>query len=89
MNGLVILSIGLLLFTYLDWASLHDISVDYVSLEILKYLGITLSEPPPDWVNTRGEWTIVRIALIARIIFFILTAATAGYLIKKWPVTAD
>ena len=86
---LVILSLLLLLFTYLDWASLHDIAKDYVSLEILAYLGVTLQDSLPDWVHTRGEWTIVRVALIARILFFILTATVLVGLLKKWPETSD
>lgn len=72
-----------LLFTIADFLALHDIKKEYVSLHILESLGITLSENPPEWTTTRGEWQIVRLSYLFRSVFFIFCIFVSYWLVKK------
>ncbi len=60
------------LMTLFDMAAYHDIAHDYVSNSVLKSLGISLSGDLPDWTSTKGEWDLVNISWLSRILFFVL-----------------
>jgi len=65
-----------LLLTVGDFLALHDIGNDYVSGEILTHLGVSLSKPLPAWTATTGEWRLVEISWILRVVFFLVNAVT-------------
>lgn len=75
-HWLIKVTIGLcvlvLLMTLFDFLALHDIKNEYVSTRILNYLDITLSEDLPDWTATKGEWEVVHVSFLSRLIFFVL-----------------
>jgi hypothetical protein len=66
--------------TILDYLSLHDIRYDYVSERVLEELGVEVSSPLPDWTSTPGEWLMVNISFIVRILFLICVALTFYHL---------
>jgi hypothetical protein len=78
-----IFGILIFLFSFLDFAALHDIGSDYISREILTYLDITTSKNLPDWTKTEGEWVVVTVSLFLRIIFLILNTFVLYYYYKK------
>jgi hypothetical protein len=67
----------------MDFAALHDIGNDYVSQKILTYLKITTSKNLPDWTKTAGEWFVVTVSLLLRVIFLILNTFVLYYYYKK------
>ena len=78
-----IFSIIMLLFCFFDFAALHDIGNDYISQKILTYLDITTSKSLPEWTKTKGEWLIVSISLIIRIVFLLLNTFLLYIYYKK------
>jgi hypothetical protein len=68
----LIFCIIILLMTLFDMAAYHDIARDYVSSSILKGPDITLSGDLPAWTATKGEWNLVNISWISRVLFFVL-----------------
>ncbi len=59
-----------------DYLALHDISHDYVSDQVLRSLGVSLSRELPPWTETRGEWAMVSTGLVFRGAFLLLNAIT-------------
>jgi hypothetical protein len=55
-----------------DMAAYHDIAKDYVSTSVLKSLDLSLAGDLPDWTSTKGEWDLVNVSWLSRILFFVL-----------------
>jgi hypothetical protein len=67
-----------------SYMAMHDIFHDYVSKKIVKSADIPL------WTDCRGEWTVVRIDFIIRIIFLIILLISGIRRMKrakKYPAT--
>ncbi|OQX61372.1 MAG: hypothetical protein B5M51_08085 [Anaerolinea sp. 4484_236] len=75
---IITLSLGvlILMLTIGDFLALHDINKDYVSMQALHSLDISLSEMPPAWTETKGEWDMVSLSLFARGGFLMLNTFT-------------
>ncbi len=68
----------MLAFTLTDYAALHDIWWDFVSIRIAeKYPEAIDIQALPDWTRTKGEWTLTTISLIGR--FLLLLGALLGF----------
>jgi hypothetical protein len=66
------ISILLIICTFDDFLSLHDIKRDYVSKSVLKYLQVDTSAPLPPWTDTRLEWTSFTISYIVRLVLILV-----------------
>lgn len=75
-----VLTFGL---TVLDFLALHDIRHEYVSQNILRHLGVTLSKELPAWTSTGGEWGIVGASLLSRGVFLILNTVVLAICIRR------
>ncbi len=80
----LIFCIIVLLMTLIDMAAYHDIAKDYVSTSVLDSLDITLSGDLPDWTATKGEWDLVNVSWLSRILFFILNIVVLSRCLNKW-----
>lgn len=80
LHGLTIVTLLLCIFVFVltigDYLALHDIWHDYVSQPILSSLDVSLSAGLPDWTETRGEWRLVTISFLARVVFLVLNGIT-------------
>lgn len=89
---LVQLSIGLTILLALaaleDFLCLHDIFRDYVSPSALDYLGVTPSEPLPEWTSTSLEWTSLTVSYWLRVGIICLNIVVLMKL-KSRPKPAD
>ncbi len=79
----LIFCIIVLLMTLIDMAAYHDIAKDYVSTSVLDSLDSTLSRDLPDWTATKGEWDLVNISWLSRILFFILNIIVLSRCLNK------
>jgi hypothetical protein len=61
----------LLVLTLGDFLALHDIQQDYVSPEVLNRLKLDIAGSLPYWTATSGEWAMVTISFIARVILLL------------------
>ena len=73
----------LFLMTIADFLALHDIFNDYVSVEILEHLNVSLSDDLPDWTKTKGEWDIVRVSYLSRFFFSIFIIVVLSLCLKQ------
>ncbi len=84
---LIKITIGLCAFVFLltpfDFLALHDIRNEYVSTRILNQLNITISEDLPNWSATKGEWDVVYVSFLSRLIFFVLNIFVLILCLKK------
>jgi hypothetical protein len=64
----------LLALTLGDFLALHDIQQDYVSPEVLTRMDLDLAGALPYWTTTSGEWTMVSISFIARLVLLLVNA---------------
>ena len=69
LKGMVLFNAFVFLLAILDFLALHDIAKDYLSREALKFAEITVAVPA--WTATEGEWLIVEISLLARVLFLL------------------
>jgi hypothetical protein len=79
----LIFCVIVLLMTLFDMAAYHDIAKDYVSTSVLDSLDITLSGDLPDWTATKGEWDLVNISWLSRILFFVLNIIVLSRCLNK------
>lgn len=79
----------LLVLTVGDFLALHDIERDYVSAEVLRMLELDLAGSLPYWTGTTGEWTMVTISLIARLLLLGINALLLFTLLRKVPPTSQ
>jgi hypothetical protein len=86
---LLLCNILIFLLTVFDFIALHDIKNDYVSRHILDYLNITLSDSPPTWTATTGEWQIVTISFYSRLIFIIANIIILVMFIRNIKLTEN
>lgn len=69
----------LLALTLADYAALHDIWWDFVSVRIAeKYPDAIDLEALPDWTRTEGEWTLATISLYGRAVLLLASLAAVG-----------
>jgi hypothetical protein len=64
---------------FFDFLALHDIKYDYVSNQVMYEFLPTTSTVLPDWTKTEGEWFLVQMSYLIKIvvvgiIFFVLFA---------------
>ena len=64
---LLVLTILLFICLYFDFLALHDINRDYVSKLVIAGSSPGISGTLPDWTNTAGEWSIVKISYIIKL----------------------
>ncbi len=71
----VILLFMIVLFACLlfDFLALHDIRNDYVSKLVMSRFAVNSPIDLPDWTNTRGEWSIVQISYVVKLIITALS----------------
>ncbi|MBW8334666.1 MAG: hypothetical protein K0M40_21805 [Prolixibacteraceae bacterium] len=73
----------LLMCLFLDFLALHDIRNDYVSnLVITRFSPKTLSVLPV-WSGTMGEWTIVEVSFLIKLIVVGLTIIISWVLHRR------
>jgi hypothetical protein len=89
MRKLIIASIAinilLILCTFDDLLSLHDIKADYVSKSVLSYLHVVTSATLPTWTDTRLEWASVAVSYAVRSILIVSNLAILLFLRKRLP----
>lgn len=83
LTAALIFCVIVLLMTLFDMAAYHDIAKDFVSTSVLDSLDITLSGDLPDWTATKGEWDLVNISWLSRILFFILNIIVLSRCLNK------
>jgi hypothetical protein len=66
---MILFNFFIFLLTIFDFLALHDIAKDYLSREALKFAEITTAVPA--WTAAEGEWLIVEISLLARVLFLL------------------
>jgi hypothetical protein len=71
---IIVLCVVGFLLTIADFLALHDIHHDFIGTEVVKLLDITIGEDLPEWTATKGEWDIVRVSYIFRLMFFVSCA---------------
>ena len=64
---LLVLTILLFFCMFFDFLALHDINRDYVSNLVMTKFSPTTSNTLPNWTNTTGEWSIVKISYIIKL----------------------
>lgn len=71
-----ILCIFMVSLIFLDAMAMSDIYHDYVSIRVLESIQLNVSNLLPDWSQASGEWAMLVISLILKLIFtiFILIA---------------
>ena len=79
----------LILCTFDDFLSLHDIRSDYVSQAVLSYLHVQTSAALPAWTDTRLEWTSVTISFALRSLLIVANLAILLLLVKRLPGGKD
>ena len=67
----IVITVLLIICTFDDFLSLHDIKNDYVSKPVLEYLSIETSNALPTWTNTTLEWTSIKISYLLRTVLII------------------
>lgn len=74
---LFVLTIVLLVCMFFDFLALHDIKNDYVSSQVISRFLPNTSIKLPDWTKTEGEWSLVQMSYMIKIVvvgimFFVL-----------------
>ena len=64
---LLVLTILLFICMYFDFLALHDINRDYISKLVIDRSSPGISGTLPDWTNTTGEWSIIKISYIIKL----------------------
>jgi hypothetical protein len=80
---LLVISLLLLSFTFVDFLALHDIHQDYVSTYVLEYLQINISDELPGWTSTELEWGWIRISLLLKTILIVVIIISLVKVAKK------
>ena len=75
----------LMVCTFDDFLSLHDIKADYVSKSVLSHLKVETSEPLPAWTDTPLEWTSVTISFTLRAVLIVSNLALLLLLARRLP----
>ena len=83
LKSMLALNLLVFLLTILDFLALHDIQNDYVSSEALTHLQISTSAPLPAWTATQGEWQVVSVSLLVRILFLLANLLLLWQIGKK------
>lgn len=81
------ITIVLILCTFDDFLSLHDIRADYVSKSVLTYLRVETSEPLPSWTDTALEWTSITVSFAVRSVLVLSNLVILLILIRRLPST--
>lgn len=71
-----VLCLFMISLIFLDAMALSDIYHDYVSIRVLESIQLEVSNLLPDWSQTSGEWAMLLISLVLKLVFtiFILIA---------------
>ena len=77
------ITVALIVCTFDDFLSLHDIKADYVSKSVLAYLRVETSEPLPTWTDTSLEWTSLTISHALRSVLIVSNFAILLLLKKR------
>jgi len=68
---MLLINILVLALTFGDFLALHDIKNDYVSSNVLDEFDINMTSLP-QWTTTEGEWDLVTISFVARLLFLLV-----------------
>jgi ribosome biogenesis protein Tsr3 len=81
---ILILSLVSAMSMFLNILALNDIYHDYISKKVFALENIIPNETKlPEWTNCKGEWDIVRIDFMIRIIAMIITVLVIVILLKR------
>lgn len=80
---LIILAIALFVCLLMDFMALHDIHNDYVSKQVIDRLSPSTRGVLPDWTDTPGEWSLINLSMLVKLIaigftFFVTIALRAN-----------
>jgi len=78
-----ILSIFVVVLTFVDFLALHDINHDYVSQKVLDLIQVDISDKLPDWASTRMEWGFIKLSLLLKFIFMIVITIALAKAVKR------
>ena len=76
---LLILTAVLFICLFFDFLALHDVYRDYASKLVMNRFSAETAGSLPEWTNTSGEWSLLQISYIIKLIiagftFFFLFA---------------
>jgi len=81
----IAINILLIICTFDDFLSLHDIKADYVSKSVFSDLHVDTPATLPTWTDTRLEWASVTLSYAVRSIAIISNLGILLYLRKRLP----
>ena len=58
------------LLTISDFMALTDIYHDFIGTRVVEQIKLTVGQDLPEWTSTPGEWSILRISFVFRLVFF-------------------
>ncbi len=70
---LLIFTIVLFACLLFDFLALHDIRNDYVSKLVMSRFAVNSTTDLPAWTNTKGEWSIIQISYVVKLIIAALS----------------
>lgn len=70
---ILVLAIVLLICIFFDFLALHDIHNDYVSKAVIDRFSASTSNSFPVWTNTSGEWSIIGLSFIVKLLAIVFT----------------
>lgn len=65
---LLVLATVLLICIIFDFLALHDIHNDYISQAVINRFSANTSSSFPDWTSTTGEWSVIKISFIVKLV---------------------
>ena len=76
---LLFLTVVLFICLFFDFLALHDIYRDYASKLVMNRFSANTASSLPDWTNTSGEWSVIQVSYMIKLIivgftFFFLLA---------------
>jgi hypothetical protein len=80
---ILILAISLIACLFFDFLALHDIYNDYASKAVITRFSPGMADAFPTWTNTRGEWNLLDISYIVKIIVAVLLVIVSLPAIKN------
>lgn len=78
-----VLCIFMLSLIFLDAMAMSDIYHDYVSISVLESIPLNVSNLLPNWSKASGEWTMLVISLILKLLFTIFILIALAKTIRK------
>ena len=81
----IILALSIIAFmlTLFEFLATQDIYHEYIGTTVLDMLDKTTAENLPGWTSTYGEWFLLRVSWLFRVLFFIFLIVVLLKLINK------